>query len=113
MTELGYVSDDTLSYRLADLEASMMTIQDMSLLQTDTWSWIDDYLDKTYELQQFLIKFDAGSYTAADLEQLLTIFPELSDDTDNLRQAIVTLQSSMQADVLRQVGDALNDIDAS
>lgn len=71
---------------------------------------VDDYIIKTNELDDALDKFRSGDLSDSDLSQLTKDFPELAGQTDNLDEAISTLQKDMKTDAMKEFSSQMENV---
>lgn len=72
---------------------------------------VDTHIDKVNKLNDAYTKLKNGNFGSSDFIELVKIFPELADDSDNLSNAIVNLLNNMNADIVDSFNDQFGNLD--
>lgn len=96
----------------SDLEERLhISFSDLFGDDSDFISSVDEYIQKVNTLQDALGKYRDGNFSNDDLVDLLKDFPELSDETDNLDEAIINLLGDLNGDMLNEFGNQFGNME--
>lgn len=104
---------DTLDEVSPEIKQKMKEALDIELDEKAFEEQVDAHVESVKKLQDALAGLRDGGLSDSDIYDLVREFPELTDKTDNLEEAIISLLDSMNTDVVALFAKQFGKVDSA